>query len=92
MKLNFDSDRSEWSIPDAELNTALSKAVTKYELEKTTKAQSRRFWLSLAFCVPSIAGATAIIVLGNFAFFPLIAAGVMYGAAYEILKSYLEIK
>ena len=92
MKVNFDPDRSEWSLPESELNTALTKAIHNFELEKSTQAQNRRFWLSLTYCTASVIGASAIIILGGFSLFPVIVGGMMYGASYEVLKTYLQVK
>lgn len=90
MKLTFDSDKSEWSLPEEALQEHLSKAIVKFEDQKLSTLQNRHFIITALFVTCAVIGGTVAMILGQF--LSVIIGAAMYASAYELAKTYIEGK
>lgn len=90
MKLSFDSEKSEWTLPEEVLQEHLSRAIVRFEDQKLSALQKRRFVITALFVTCAVIGGTVAMVMGQF--LSVIIGAAMYCSAYELSKTYVEGK
>ena len=90
MKLRFEPEKNEWDLPEAELQAELSKSLAKYDAQKNSQQQSRRFVITALFVTTAVIGATITLVMGQS--LPVLIGIIMYWNAYDLARKYVEGK
>lgn len=90
MKLQFEPEKNEWDLPEPELQAELSRALVKYDAQKSAQHQSRRFAITALFVTSSVIGASCTLVAGHF--LPALFGIIIYWHAYELARKYVEGK